>query len=103
MKNNLFDRKKDHRVDKTRTIDIDKIDIVMKANPFDKEYLHDLKTVVSYDALPKEHIKLINNLAAPKFKTIIEQIPSRYILAILNTVKKIESGDETIILAEELI
>ncbi|MDA3884069.1 MAG: C-terminal helicase domain-containing protein [Candidatus Delongbacteria bacterium] len=103
VKNNLFDRKKEHRVDKTRTMAIDKIDIVMKANPFDKEYLHDLKTVVSYDALPKEYIKLINNLLASNFDTIIKQIPRRYILAILNTVKKIESGDETIILAEELI
>ncbi|HAQ60906.1 TPA: helicase, partial [Candidatus Delongbacteria bacterium] len=103
VKNNLFDRQKELKIDKTRKQALDKLDQIIKVNPFDKEYLQDLRTALTYDALPKEHIRLINNLAAGNFQTIKEQIPPRYILAILNTVKKIESGDETIILAEELI
>ena len=108
LKANLFQRKLQMSSDKGKREALAKVEVFKNLLPDNKDYLNDLLLVIrTLDSLPEYYLKLIRamnvNQAEQELKKLKEELPHHYLSVMLESARKIEEGDETIILAEELI
>ena len=88
--------------DKERLNAFAKLKLIVQAGVLDKDYLLDLSSVLRSDALPGFEIRMINQLTAKEFHTLPQKITQDYLNRILAAGNKVEEGEETLILTEEL-
>ena len=108
VKANLFKRKSQVPMDRGRQQTVSIIQWLLKELPDHKDYLNDLLQVVNIlDSLPKFSMKIIRVLGKKVPEELLEEIqsmvPHVYLTRILEKARRIEEGEETIILSEELI
>jgi len=104
VKNNLFDKHSHIQSEKLKREIKDKIEIVIKDNYHsDHDYMKDLLSVIDLDSLPRHYMKLINKLPVGEFNKLHENIPHKYIIAVLKSAANVDVGEEILILSEELI
>ncbi len=109
IKANLFSQKTQIAKDKGLSDAINKIAYLKENFPAEENYFENLLFVLSeLESLPDLIAKKIRamNLDKSKVKNEIEklkkEIPSDYLLAIINKSRKTDEGDESVIFAEEL-
>lgn len=74
----------------------------MKSQLLPKDYLSDLVQVIKMDALSGYEIRYINQLILKDADKLIKQISPEYLARIINTQNRMDEGEETLILSEEL-
>ena len=74
----------------------------MKSQLLPKDYLSDLVQVIKTDALSGYEIRYINQLILKNADKLIKQISPEYLARIINTQNRVDEGEETLILSEEL-
>ncbi len=102
LKHRLFTSETADKNDKERLNAFAKLKLIVQAGVLDKDYLLDLSSVLRSDALPGFEIRMINQLTAKDFHTLPQKITQDYLNRILAAGNKVEEGEETLILTEEL-
>lgn len=102
LKCRLFTNETADKNDKERLNASAKLKLIGQAGVLDKDYLLDLSSVLRSDALPGFEIRMINQLTAKDFHTLPQKITQDYLNRILAAGNKVEEGEETLILTEEL-
>lgn len=107
-KQNLFIKKTEVPKDKGRIEAINKIEVLLQKLPKKKEYFEDLLYVLEQlDSLPdffSKQIRAISEKTLEKdVKNLQQEITHQYLLTIIKKEKLIDEGEESLILAEELI
>jgi SNF2 family DNA or RNA helicase len=107
LRKNLFARKSQVAMDTGRRQTLEKIQAVLKAAPVHRDYFEDLLVAArDLDGLPDFFMKRIRALSESTLEQDIlrlkEQFPHAYLTGILEKARKIEEGEEIVILAEEL-
>ena len=108
VKSKLFSKRSEVALDKGKRETILKVEALKDKLPQKRDYLDDLLYVLKeLDALPDRYSRFIR---AIDFKTVEEdferlqqQCPHNYLVGIIEREKKIEEGEESLILSEELI
>lgn len=109
LKNNLFKRVEERAKDSGLRDAIDKIQLLLKENPKEKDYLEDLLMVAKdLDSLIDSNAKYLRSIDTGKnkkdiFADLKERIPHNYLRDMIEKANKIEEGEETLIIAEELL
>ena len=108
LKENLFTKRSEVAMNKVKQDTIHKVHALIKDLPEKKDYLQDLLYVLlKLDALPERYSKIIRAIDSRKLHTDFEkfcsQVPHRYIMGIIEREQRIEEGQESLILSEELI
>ncbi|MBV6477755.1 MAG: RNA polymerase-associated protein RapA [Ignavibacteria bacterium] len=106
-KANLFKKKTEVAKDKGIREAIDKLEILIRLLPGEKDYLEDVKYVIEkLDALPLGMARKVRAISEKKLdadiKKMKEEIPHNYIIEIIKKATQIEEGEESLILAEEI-
>lgn len=108
VKSKLFSKRTEVALDKGKRETILKVEALKDKLPQKRDYLDDLLYVLKeLDALPDRYSRFIRSI---DFKTsdedaesLQQQCPHSYLVGIIEREKKIEEGEETLILSEELI
>lgn len=108
VKSKLFSKRTEVALDKGKRETILKVEAIKDKLPQKRDYLDDLLYVLKeLDALPDRYSRFIR---AIDFKSLEEdvdrlqrQCPHSYLVGIIEREKKIEEGEESLILSEELI
>lgn len=79
-----------------------KIKVLMKEKLLSKDYLADMIQVIKADALSGYEIRYINQLILKDADRLVEKISPEYLARIINMQNKVDEGEETLILSEEL-
>ncbi len=108
LKENLFSKRSEVAMNKAKQDTIHKVDALIKEIPEKKDYLHDLLYVLKkLDALPERYSKMIRAIDSRRLgediKKFYGQVPHGYLVGIIEREHKIEEGQESLILSEELI
>jgi len=108
VKKNLFIKKGEVPKDRSVIDVINKIEVIIKKLPEIRDYLNDLLFVIEkLDGLTENDAKQIRAINSKTLNEDIEKlkkdIPHKYLLGIIKKAKKIDEGEETLILSEELI
>ena len=108
LKSNLFQRKLQMSADKGKREALAKAEVFKNLLPDYKDYLNDLIVVIrTLDSLPEYYLKEIRalNVNQPEesLKKLMKELPHHYLTVMLESARKIEEGEEVIILSEELI
>jgi superfamily II DNA or RNA helicase len=108
VKKHLFHRKTQVPVDKGKREARDKIRVILNLLPNSRDYLEDLNTVVSaLDGLPERFLRMIRGISADNLEEDFEEfkqaVPHQYLINIIDKARKVEEGEEFLILSEELI
>lgn len=74
----------------------------MKSQLLSKDYLSDLTQVIKTDALSGYEIRYINQLILKDVDKLIKKISPEYLARIINMQNRVDEGEETLILSEEL-
>ena len=102
VKSSLFKSDVQERNDKELVNAVAKIKALMKANILPKDYLCDLITVIKADALSGYEIRSINQLTLKDAASLPQKITTEYIARIVSSQNKVDDGEETLIMSEEL-
>ena len=102
VKSSLFKSDVQERNDKELVNAVAKIKALMKANILPKDYLCDLITVIKADALSGYEIRSINQLTLKDAASLPHKITPEYISRIVSSQNKVDDGEETLIMSEEL-
>lgn len=107
-KDNLFEFKSGSKGSKHHTETIESIKILKIRHPEKKDYIEELiYSVNKLFALPNMYMKLIRDVAKSddkdEFAKIEKEIPYKYLTKLRRISREIDSGKESIILAEELV
>ena len=102
VKSSLFKSDVQERNDKELVNAVAKIKALMKANIQPKDYLCDLITVIKADALSGYEIRSINQLTLKDAASLPQKITPEYIARIVSSQNKVDDGEETLIMSEEL-
>jgi ERCC4-related helicase len=102
VKRKLFETNKDDKVEKAKREALDKINVLLRMEIIDKDYLNDLKEVIELDGLPGHSIRFINNLKMKDYASLSKQIEQGYINRMIKLSREIDLGSEVLILSEEL-
>lgn len=81
---------------------LDKIKFLIRNKLLSKDYLTDLIQVIKADALSGYEIRYINQLIIKDADKLIQKISPEYLARIINMQNKVDEGEETLILSEEL-
>jgi len=108
LKDKLFSKRTEVAMNKPKQDTIHKVNILIKEVPAKKDYLLDLLYILQkLDALPERYAKMIRAIEG---KTLVKslddfqrEVPHNYLLDIIERERKIEEGQESLILSEELI
>ncbi len=108
LKSSLFERKTQVNSDKGKRDALNLVEALLAVTTKHKDYLRDISLVIrTLDALPDYFLKKIRNLELKSPDTAIDklkqELPGAYLSVMLETARKIEEGDEAIILSEELM
>lgn len=102
VKRKLFETHKDDKVEKAKREALDKINVLLRMEIIDKDYLNDLKEVIELDGLPGHSIRFVNNLKMKDYNSLPKQIEQGYINRMIKLSREIDLGSEVLILSEEL-
>lgn len=108
LKDNLFTKRTEVAMNKAKQDTIHKVTALMKEVPDHKDYLEDLLYVLQkLDALPDRYSKMIRAIDSRKlpkdFLAFKNEVPHSYLVGIIEREHKIEEGQESLILSEELM
>ena len=104
VKNSLFKQPEETRsYDKNKRDAVDKIDIIIKDNVCDENYLKDLKNAVEVEAVSGAELKLINGLKSEEYKYLPNEISNSYIQRALANINEQNKAPEYLILAQEIM
>jgi len=108
VKDNLFIKKTDIPYDRGIAEAINKIDVLIEKLPHKKSYLEDLRYVLKpLDALPDRFARQIRAISEKTLeediKALEKVVTHQYLMEIMEKARSVEEGEETLILAEELI
>lgn len=82
---------------------VNKLKVIYKNDILPKDYVKDLIKATSKDCLSGYELRVINQLKPEEYKELENKITSDYIKRIFDTRKKIDEGEEILILSEEII
>ena len=102
VKSSLFKSEVQERNDKELVNAVAKIKVLTKAKILPKDYLCDLITVIKADALSGYEIRFINQLTLKDAALLPQKITPEYIARIVSSQNKVDDGEETLIMSEEL-
>ncbi len=108
LKSRLFERKTQISSDKGKRDALTTVEALIPVSSKHKDYLRDISLVIrTLDALPDYFLKKLRKLDLKSPDSSIDELktelPGSYLSVMLETARKIEEGDEAIILSEELI
>ena len=108
VKSKLFAKRTEVALDKGKRETILKVEALKDKLPKKKDYLEDLLYVLKeLDALPDRYSRFIRAIDFKSLEEDVErlqqQCPHSYLVGIIEREKKIEEGEESLILSEELI
>lgn len=102
VKASLFNSDVAEKNEKDQLNALAKVKVLMKSQLLPKDYLSDLVQVIKTDALSGYEIRYINQLILKDADKLIKQISPEYLARIINTQNRMDEGEETLILSEEL-
>lgn len=102
VKASLFSSDVTERNEKDLLNALAKIKVLMKKQLLSKDYLSDLMQVIKADGLSGYEIRYINQLAPKDAAKLPLKISAEYLARIINMQNKVDDGEETLILSEEL-
>ena len=102
VKTSLFISDVTEKNEKDQLKALDKIKVLIKNKLLSKDYLADLIQVIKADALSGYEIRYINQLVLKDSDKLIMKIPPEYLMRIIYRRNKVDEGEETLILSEEL-
>lgn len=102
VKASLFHSDVTGKNDKEELKALEKIKVLMKYELLSKDYLEDLRQVIKADALSGYEIRYINQLVLKDANKLIQKISPEYLARIIYRENKVDEGEETLILSEEL-
>lgn len=79
-----------------------KVKVLIKNQLLSQDYLADLAQVIKADALSGYEIRFINQLAPKDAEKLPLKISAEYLARLINSQNKVDDGEETLILSEEL-
>jgi len=108
LKASLFQRKLQMSTDKGKREALAKVEVFKTVLPGEKDYINDLLLVIrTLDSLPEYYLIFIRALDVNQPETAVKnlkkELPHHYLSVMLEAARKIEEGDEAIILSQELI
>ena len=102
VKASLFHSDVTEKNDKEQLKALDKIKMLIKNKLLPKDYLIDMVQVIKADALSGYEIRYINQLVLKDADKLIKKITPEYLARIIYRENKVDEGEETLILSEEL-
>lgn len=107
LKENLFTKRSEVAMNRAKQDTIHKVTALKKELPEHKDYLEDLLYILQkLDALPERYAKMIRAIDGRKlpkdFLDFKNEVPHGYLVGIIEREHKIEEGQESLILSEEL-
>lgn len=102
VKSSLFSSEVKGRNEKEQINALAKIKVLMSKQALSKDYLEDLAQVVRADALSGYEIRFINQLMPKDAPKLPLKISAEYLARIIGYQNKVDDGEETLILSEEL-
>lgn len=102
VKLSLFSSEVKDRNEKEQINALAKIKVLMSKQALSKDYLEDLAQVVRADALSGYEIRFINQLMPKDAPKLPLKISAEYLARIIGYQNKVDDGEETLILSEEL-
>lgn len=102
VKSSLFSSEVKDRNEKEQINALAKIKVLMSKQALSKDYLEDLAQVVRADALSGYEIRFINQLMSKDAPKLPLKISAEYLARIIGYQNKVDDGEETLILSEEL-
>jgi len=102
VKASLFHSDVTEKNDKEQLKALDKIKVLIKNKLLPKDYLIDMVQVIKADALSGYEIRYINQLVLKDADKLIKKITPEYLARIIYRENKVDEGEETLILSEEL-
>lgn len=102
VKASLFHSDVTEKNDKEQLKALDKIKMLIKNKLLPKDYLIDMVQVIKADALSGYEIRYINQLVLKDTDKLIKKITPEYLARIIYRENKVDEGEETLILSEEL-
>lgn len=102
VKSSLFSSEVKDRNEKEQINALAKIKVLMSKQALSKDYLEDLAQVVRADALSGYEIRFINQLMPKDAPKLPLKISAEYLARIIGYQNKVDDGEETLILSEEL-
>lgn len=102
VKASLFNSDVTEKNEKDQLNALAKIKVLMKSQLLSKDYLSDLAQVIKTDALSGYEIRYINQLILKDVDKLIKKISPEYLARIINMQNRVDEGEETLILSEEL-
>lgn len=103
VKASLFNSDVKDRNEKDLLTAVGKVKIFIKNKLLPDDYLYDLMQVIKADALSGYEIRFINQLALKDVAILPHKISSEYLTRIINTHNRVNEGEESLILTEELL
>ena len=88
--------------EKSRLEAVDKLKLWSKTKVLPKDYLTDLLFIIQNDSLTGEEVRFINKQTSKTVDKVMERITQDYLNRIVAKMNRVEEGDETLILAEQL-
>lgn len=102
VKSSLFSSGVKDRNEKEQINALAKIKVLMSKQALPQDYLEDLAQVVRADALSGFEIRFINQLTPKDASQLPLKISAEYLARIISYQNKVDDGEETLILSEEL-
>lgn len=102
VKSSLFSSEVKDRNEKEQINALAKIKVLISKQALSKDYLEDLAQVVRADALSGYEIRFINQLMPKDAPKLPLKISAEYLARIIGYQNKVDDGEETLILSEEL-
>lgn len=88
--------------EKSRLEAVHKLELWGKTKILPKDYLTDLLLIIQNDGLTGEEVRFINKQTSKTANKVLEKITQDYLNRIVEKMNKVEEGDETLILAEQI-
>jgi superfamily II DNA or RNA helicase len=102
-KSHLFSSDVQDKNEKIRLEAMQKVKVMLTRNALPVDYLKDLIKVIQNDGLSGYELRFINKLKPTEYQKLPDQIDEYYINRIIETYNHVDDGEESIILAEELM
>lgn len=102
VKSSLFKSDVREQKEKEQINALAKIKVLKSKQALSKDYFEDLVHVIEADALSGYEIRFINQLAPKDASQLPLKISAEYLARIISSQNKVDDGEETLILSEEL-
>lgn len=103
LKSKLFSGVDKQRRDPRLLKALDKIKLIKESNILDKAYVDDLLTVAQADGLSGYEVRHLTNIKKNEIAELPKLISHAYLLRKLETMASVETGEESLILTEQIL